>query len=168
MARRKTAVSRRAQREISRPNAFASVKLAAPVVVQRSPERFRWSPTVTALLSRSSPWRDQAGPSRLQRSALLAGLEDRRNWRPERSAPAQGVSLSAAGIGLADRSYRKAKYRNTSSQTRAVRVFEAPTFLPVCIRRKTRREVLFAKGAYGKGSATGPRRLTSFSSISCR
>jgi len=53
------------------------------------------------------------------------------------------------------------------SQTKAILTFQQPERVAVCVRRKARREVLFAKKKAGRGGMRLPRR-TWLSKISCR
>lgn len=53
------------------------------------------------------------------------------------------------------------------SQTKAIRAFEEPRKVLICIRRQSRKEVLFAKRKAGRGGMRPPRR-NAWSSISCR
>lgn len=53
------------------------------------------------------------------------------------------------------------------SQTKAIRAFEEPRRVLICVRRQSRKEVLFAKRKAGRGGMRPPRR-NYWSSISCK
>lgn len=65
-----------------------------------------------------------------------------------------------ASIGVTDRTHTQKK----SSRPRLR--FDAPASVLVCIRRHTRKQVLFAKRKTGKG-AKSQKRLTAYSKIRC-
>lgn len=96
------------------------------------------------------------------RSNVLA-LEDRRLWAPLEETPR----------GLFHRSSRLVvtPYPNVNKSRAAVSPpagvsFAVPREVAVCVRRKQRREVLFAKRRTGKG-ARARRRRNAWSDISC-
>lgn len=57
---------------------------------------------------------------------------------------------------------------STGSFRRGRIQFQSATVVDTCVRRKTRREVIFAKGKSGKGSRAKFRRKTAFTGISCK
>lgn len=97
----------------------------------------------------------------------LVELEDNRTFHPSGSsrAPRFAVRLSARDRQPSPRQ-RQVGYR-PRSQTKAVIAFEQPDQVVLCVRRKERREVLFAKRRHGRGGRR-PRRRTWKSQISCR
>jgi len=88
-------------------------------------------------------------------SLSVRSLEDRRLFHPER------FRRPAASVLRTDRSVREV-FRGK----RAVMMFSVPKRVSICVRRKERREVLFAKGK-GGGGKRHPRR-NYWSSVSCR
>lgn len=114
----------------------------------------------------------------LQSSPLsrLSEVEDRRLFHfegPNRPALLDDGTL--ARTHLVDRPKNRNRVKPKAfrfgpkfySQTKALVAFEEPQRVAVCIRRKARREVLFAKKRAGKGGMRKPRR-TWLSKISCR
>lgn len=106
----------------------------------------------------------------------LSEVEDRRLFHfegPDR--PALMDDGTPARIGLRDRYKNRNRVKPQAyrfgpkfySQTKAAVVFQEPDRVAVCIRRKARREVLFAKKRAGRGGMRRPRR-TWLSKISCR
>lgn len=86
-------------------------------------------------------------------------FEDRRQWHPERAArPALSSPRSAA---------RLVARGHVRDQTKAIVAFAAPDRVAVCVRRRRRREVLFARGVGGRRGLRSPRR-SFYSGISCR
>lgn len=59
------------------------------------------------------------------------------------------------------------KRYSAPSQTKAIVAFQEPHKLPICIRRKERREVLFAKGVGGSRGLRKPTR-NEWSDVSCQ
>ena len=104
-------------------------------------------------------------------SLPLTAFEDRRTYHP--LGPQRGaVSFSGAQHGLrtVDRktSDRFAGLRKFPSQTKALIGFDTPVHVLVCVRRKRRKEVLFAKRKTGRGGARQRRpRKNWFSNVHC-
>lgn len=96
--------------------------------------------------------------------ALLQEIEDRRRWRPE---PIHARPVVTIRVGQAARLTIKqpAKY-NAPAQTKARIAFQEPNRLPVCIRRKERREVIHATGQAGRKGQKPPRK-NQWSEIQC-
>lgn len=101
----------------------------------------------------------------------LTEISDRRLWHPD---PPARPSMMLDGrpstrLVLEDRTptprQRAAGYRQFS-QTKAVLAFSDPDNTIVCVRRKSRREVLFAKRYRGRGRGR-PRRMQWFSKVRC-
>lgn len=92
--------------------------------------------------------------------------DDRRLFHPEgRSRPALGSFRPAARIVVRD---PKRNNRIIPKQTKATLAFADPRKVFVCVRRKVRREVLFAKSGGAAPKAKRPPRRNAQSQISCR
>lgn len=112
----------------------------------------------------------QSRPSR-----RLAVIEDRRLYHPDRfTRPARSFTNRTHRLAV-DQPRRvseppglhgRAKKRRRRALSFARIKFEDPKTL-ICVRRRRRREVLFAKGV-GGGRVSRRRRTNEFSSISCR
>ena len=103
-------------------------------------------------------------------SSPLTEVEDRRNWNPDGIlSPARSISKPRHRLKVADRKYNNDVFSNLRnvSQTKGVITFQAPQKVAICIRRKIRKEVLFATNKGGKVGQRRPKR-NSYSSISCR
>lgn len=93
--------------------------------------------------------------------------EDRRLYHPlDDVRPAKGLSKYASQITVTP--YKRNKARPKAAPTPDVFRFNAPQKVAVCVRRKTRREVLFALKRTGKGSRRRRRRRNYYSEVSCR
>lgn len=119
---------------------------------------FRPEPLRPSLLSRSvldpvhdlriyHPYRELLGP-----------LELRGVVQPVRSIDdldARGARVFFSGSTRQSPSYRTDRFGNVRSPgyspQKSIAVFQEPRRVPVCVRRKERREVLFAKGKSGRG-----------------
>lgn len=111
------------------------------------------------------------------RRSVLPPSTDRRFFHPEkRDQPAKSIAGTIAPITVKNRpvprthKFRKlavVRFGSAPSQTKAAPAFVAPQTVAVCIRRKRRKEVLFAKKRAGKGGMRKPRRSW-LSKISCR
>lgn len=112
------------------------------------------------------------------RSNPLLEVEDRRRWQPPgavrraRSSRRWNVPLKLSATRpsslLKRRSWptspaHKAVARNVSLGGLS---FRAPRFVAICVRRKSRKEVLHALGKVGKGSSR-VRRRNSYSNVRC-
>lgn len=97
----------------------------------------------------------------------LVELEDNRTYHPSgrNRAPRFAARLTARNR-QPSRYQAKVGFR-PRSQTKAVIAFADPDQVVLCVRRKERREVLFAKRRHGRGGRR-PRRRTWKSQISCR
>lgn len=90
---------------------------------------------------------------------LLQAIEDRREFHPEQAArPARSFSRSTHSLAVPPQRGGRLPIGVT---------FHNPTKVLVCVRRKSRREVLFALQKTGKGSALGKRRRSHYSEIQC-
>ena len=97
-------------------------------------------------------------PGRIR--TILQELEDRREWHPEGPArSARGffiprhrlvARVSSPQSGRTSSSFQSPFLPSLSSVPISVG-FQAPKQVAICIRRKVRREVIFAKGKAGRG-----------------
>lgn len=98
----------------------------------------------------------------------LSEIEDRRTYHPLGSD--RPALYSVAPLQVKDRRpsprQRRAGFR-PHSQTKGVIAFAEPDQVVLCVRRKERREVLFAKRFHKRGRG-GPRRRNWTTQISCR
>jgi len=98
----------------------------------------------------------------------LTEIEDRRTYHPLGSD--RPALYSVAPLRVKDRQpsrrQRQAGFR-PNSQTKGVIAFAEPDQVVLCVRRKERREVLFAKKKTRRGPG-GPRRRNWTTFISCR
>jgi len=94
----------------------------------------------------------------------LPSLEDRRSYHPEGVArPARSFRSSRHRLTVSEPSQRAVR----TSNPRVIRVgFENPREVLVCVRRKRRREVMFAFNKAGKVGQKKPRR-SFYSSVKC-
>lgn len=98
---------------------------------------------------------------------------DTRTWHPDPITRPIAEPRSASRLKLpkdsAVSSHRSVQDRSRNSRTGtlpATVAFSQPKQVTVCIRRKTRREVLFAKKRTGKGSSA-PRTRSQWSDVKC-
>lgn len=125
--------------------------------------RSRRSSTTTSSYgsSWSSPPRLPALRALEQARALIKAIEDRRRWSP------LGFASPA---GAKSRMSRRLTVSGANSTARLTPPsglsFSVPRDVAVCVRRKERREVIFAQRKAGKG-ARSPRRRSKFSDIGC-
>lgn len=103
----------------------------------------------------------------------LALAEDRRRWEPQGGPQdvhrvARRISgRPARVIAPPARKTRSTRPKFASSPPAAL-VFRAPARVAVCVRRRTRREVIFARGQAGRpGRPSRPPRRSVYSSIHC-
>lgn len=88
-----------------------------------------------------------------------SGVEDRRQYHPAgQYRPASSPRKAVAPTSIAKRS--------AMSVGHPYRVFNAPSHVAICVRRKVRDEVLHALGKTGRGSGR-PRRRTQWSNVKC-
>ena len=129
--------------------------LPTPISIANPPVAYRLRPVVLSPIP----------------SLPLTEFEDRRKYHP--LGPMRGaVSFSGAqhGLRLVDRPQRDrfAGLRKFASQTKATIGFDAPLHTLVCVRRRRRKEVLFAKRKAGRAGARSRRpRRNWFSQIHC-
>lgn len=101
-------------------------------------------------------------------ASYFPSVEDRRTFhplgpfRPARTTGGRRASVSSSASGL-DRRAKSRAFRNLISTIK----FAAPRDVLICVRRKSRREVLFARKKTRRGSGA-PKNRNWYSSISCR
>lgn len=100
---------------------------------------------------------DLLGATERSLRSLFQEIEDLREYHPE------GINRAARAIS---RSSAREKIGKESPFTRQVKAFVEPDRVALCVRRKRRREVLFAKRKTRKGSG-GAKRLNWRSFIHC-
>lgn len=85
-------------------------------------------------------------------------LEDRRLWHPERAfRPALSFGRKSRLV-----------VAPTKSRIMSHRIaFDVPKRVAICVRRKSRKEVLFAKNKAGRGGARRSPRRNYWSSVNC-
>lgn len=84
----------------------------------------------------------------------LMPVEDRRRWTPDRTRPLKRIDGSF-GVGLEAR------------RPWSLYGFRAPFRVVLCVRRKIRRQVMFAVGGAGSGRKMRRPRRNRFSKVRC-
>lgn len=98
----------------------------------------------------------------------LTLLEDRRAWHPETKQIRNPGALQRSNTTLRIREDAgTAKAKTRSGPLPRTVGFEQPKGVAICVRRKVRREVLFAKNRSRKGAAAAHRRRTEWSDVKC-
>lgn len=93
----------------------------------------------------------------------LKPIEDRRRWHPDgKQVAPQATQRLHRALKIASPAPTAPKYKLPSRVA-----FSAPKHVVVCVRRKTRKEVLFAKKLTKRGSGSRKHR-NPWSEISCR
>lgn len=135
------------------------------------------SPSLTPSLLR--PTAPLVSPVPSPSQTILREIEDRRTYHPlGEFRPARFRTGGPSRITVKDRPYngrykyadphRTSKNIHLNSGTKAPVSFVAPDGTLLCIRRKQRKEVLFAKRKAGRGGSHRRRyRRTPYSSIKC-
>lgn len=100
-------------------------------------------------------------PVRIQ--TPLQQVEDRRRWHPERKLAPAGTFSRRDQRRIVEKS-RSNPYNDPFPSWRIG--FEVPKKVAVCVRRKTRREVIHALGKTGAG-ARARRRKNQFTDVRC-
>lgn len=126
------------------------------------------SASLDSLLSVSSPL---ATPSRnyFQDDSDPVSY-DRRFTDPYGDPPPPGPRRATQQVVRNRQSLRSPRFKyfgTVHSQTKGAIAFAAPSQIPLCKRRKVRREIFFAKKLYRRGRG-GPRRRTPETWLSCR
>lgn len=95
----------------------------------------------------------------------LQMVEDRRTFYPDQPLyrPARTI---AVGRPARLKLVQNPRY-TAPSQTKGLVAFAEPQKVPICIRRKERKQVLHAKGIAGSKKRLRPGRRSEFSSIHC-
>lgn len=132
-------MARRSRTNSHRPDAFIDELLSPPIVPSPRP-----LPELRGLA---------------QARAVVKSIEDRRFWYPGPVRPAR--SLHGGGRIVPSKAPKLAGRFPPSGLS-----FDAPHKVAVCVRRKERREVLFAMKRTGKGSRSR-RRRNKFSNMGC-
>lgn len=122
----------------------------------------------------NDPVADLIGPQRSEQDAS-SPITDRRSFHPDPDRFEQYPGSGApARIKLRDRpskrspsSYGGKKSIQNFSQTKAVLAFANPELVPACVKRRRRKEVLFALKRTKKGSAKRHRKHTWRSMFKC-
>lgn len=111
--------------------------------------------------------------SRERTLKTLREIEDRRRYQPTNHEDRPARTFRAAHHRLSLPSVRRtpppstpSSYFHPSNWPTATVSFRSPTKVPICVRRRVRREVVFA--TTGGGGGMPPRRFNEFSKISCR
>lgn len=98
------------------------------------------------------------------RDTPLQQIEDRRRWHPLRYLAPAATLGSRSARSLVERSPKS----KSVSRFPSLRLgFAVPEKVAVCVRRKTRKEVIFAKKVAGKGASARRRKRNPFSEIRC-
>lgn len=101
----------------------------------------------------------------------LTPIEDRRTYHPQGKArPARSLNKSQHRLAIA--TSKPAHVRSAKRSVGQARLphavqFEAPKQVLVCIRRKARKEVLFALRKTGKGARAKRHRQSYYSNVRC-
>lgn len=96
----------------------------------------------------------------------LTLVEDRRTHYPGLSPFKRPVQQMAVGRPARLKLIQDPRY-NAPSQTKGLVAFSEPDKLPLCIRRKVRKQVIHAKGVAGSKNLKKPHR-NEWSDVSCR
>lgn len=97
-----------------------------------------------------------------RRRSSLRLVEDRRQWHPVGpQMPARAWNRNATRVIVP----RYAKLAGTAVTAKLA--FSGPSSVAICVRRKRRREIMFAKGFGGRRGQRRPKRNW-YSSIRCR
>lgn len=95
------------------------------------------------------------------RPSFLQTIEDRRTWYPTRVRP-------AATLSRLDQRRIVERSRNSFESFPSLHLgFEVPRKVAVCVRRKTRREVILALKKAGAGAAQKRRKRNEYSDVRC-
>lgn len=117
-------------------------------------------------VSYRSPLWVQAAPRR----SFLNYVEDNRQWNPSynRIYTRTSRTFSGAPARLSASAIQTGHYAPGALYSSPVITFRYPSTVITCIRRKDRRESLFARGYVGTGKSVKRPRRNEMSSISCR
>lgn len=96
-------------------------------------------------------------------SPALKAFSDLRRWHPDKVRAADSLPRSAARLQIAQ---GKTSFPKRSALPWRIG-FAQPKGVAVCVRRKSRREVLFALNRTGAGARAYRRRRNEWSSVKC-
>lgn len=141
---------------------------------RRSAETFDFANEVA---SPSPKKRVESRPFVTHTAPKLTQIEDRRTWHPDgKTRPARSLNKSQHRLVIATNRHTSPRSTNPvhtkKAATRAAYLphqiqFQAPKQVLVCIRRKKRKEVLFAKKLTGKGARARRHRSTEYTGVKC-
>ena len=98
----------------------------------------------------------------------LTETEDRRRWHPlGATAPAAGRSRPRHRLKIPSPVPFTIGQATRHKVSNAITAFSVPSDVAICVRRKRRKEVMFATKKAGKVGQRRPRR-SEYSSVSCR
>lgn len=100
------------------------------------------------------------------RAINLSQIQDLRSFYPEPDFLRAPLNLQGQKVSTVASPNRNAKTRRSRTMLPYAVGFDQPTQVLVCVRRKIRREVLFAKKRHR--GASRKKRRNSFSNIRCR
>lgn len=142
---------------------------------RRSDETFDFSSE--AAPAKPKKFKKTFAPKVTHTAPKLSEIEDRRTWHPSgKTRPARSLTRSQHQLKIATK--RHTSPRSTDpvhkkiQRARDARLphrvqFDAPENVLVCIRRKQRKQVLFALRKTGKGARARRHRQSYYSSIGC-
>jgi len=98
-------------------------------------------------------------PTKILKNTLRQ-IEDRRTYHPQADKrPARSLNRSQHSLVIRD--------KKTSPRLSHQVQFDAPKRVLICIRRKMRKEVLFAKSKTGKGARARRHQRNYYSEVTC-
>lgn len=117
-------------------------------------------------IQKPKPYRPITHPPHLTTFKPLTLLEDNRAWQPtpKPHRTAKAVPRNAAALTVPRQIVRGGKTRSTIPSTVA---FQKPSGVAVCVRRKVRREIMFALRQTRRGAAARRRRRNTWSDVKC-
>lgn len=92
-------------------------------------------------------------------------FEDRRSFYPEAVRPARGLFSWSSDVIVAENKNRSQRRADMNLPFRLA--FRVPRDTFICVRRKQRREVLFARRRTGKGARASVRHRSDYSDVRC-
>lgn len=103
----------------------------------------------------------------LRPKVTLTLIEDRRRFHPLGKAAPAAVISRRDQRRIVEKVKDVSRYAGPLAMPVARLGFAVPSKVAVCVRRKQRREAIFAFGRAGKGAAAKRRRRSEFTNISC-
>lgn len=127
-----------------------------PLLRQLSKPTIRLSPVVETIVRHTAP-------------TALRDIEDRRTYHPQgKQRPARSIDKPTHRLVMPVHPKAPAQNKRTQAPRMPHTVqFAAPKKVLVCIRRKTRKEVLHALNKTGKGARARHRRQSEYTTIRC-